>query len=91
MKDAMGDAIGQLIASQPRMADRTFQEISQRLTSRGLASQQQMDQIEQRLKDVLVSPVGAATKRSILQTIFKRTLNATAGSAAGQVSELVTD
>ena len=89
MKNAMGQAIGQLIATQPRMAERTFQDISQRLTSRGLATQQQMQQIEAKLRDVLVSPVGQETKRDILSNMFKRVLNATGGAVAGQAYELV--
>ena len=89
MKDAMGQAIGQLIATQPRMAERTFQDISQRLTSRGLATQEQMQEIERKLRDVLVSPVSPQEKIGILGNMFKRVLNATGGVTAGQGYELV--
>lgn len=89
MKEAMGQAIGQLIATQPRMAERTFQDIAQRLTSRGLATAKQMQEIEAKLRDVLVSPVAAQTKRDILSNMFKRVLNATGGVTAGQGYELV--
>jgi hypothetical protein len=89
MKDAMGQAIGQLIATQPRMAERTFQDISQRLTSRGLATQAQMQEIEAKLRDVLVSPVTPQSKIGILGNMFKRVLNASGGVVAGQTYEAV--
>jgi hypothetical protein len=85
LQDSMSRAIGQLVASRPNMGEQTFKEISNRLTSRGLASVDQMLEMGDTLKAILLTPVSAAQKSQTIYNMIKRAIGATGGLTAGGV------
>ena len=89
LQDAMSKAIGQLIASNPSMREVTFAQISERLTSRGLARVDEMNEIGNTLKEVMSIPVSVAQKSMFITNLIKRALGATGGAAAGQIPQVM--
>jgi len=83
LQDSMSRAIGQLVASRPNMGEQTFKEISNRLTSRGLASVDQMLEMGDTLKAILLTPISAAQKSETIYNMIKRAIGATGGLTAG--------
>ena len=85
LQDSMSRAIGQLVASRPNMGEQTFKEISNRLTSRGLASVDQMLEMGDTLKAILLTPVSTEQKYQTIYNMLKRAIGATGGLTAGGV------
>ena len=83
LQDSMSRAIGQLVASRPNMGEQTFKEISNRLTSRGLASVDQMLEMGDTLKAILLTPVSTEQKYQTIYNMLKRAIGATGGLTAG--------
>jgi len=83
LQDSMSRAIGQLVASRPNMGEQTFKEISNRLTSRGLASVDQMLEMGDTLKAILLTPISVEQKSQYIYNMIKRAIGATGGLAAG--------
>jgi len=85
LQDSMSRAIGQLVASRPNMGEQTFKEISNRLTSRGLASVDQMLEMGDTLKAILLTPISVEQKSQYIYGMLKRAIGATGGLTAGGV------
>jgi hypothetical protein len=83
LQDSMSRAIGQLVASRPNMGEQTFKEISNRLTSRGLASVDQMLEMGDTLKAILLTPISVEQKSQYIYNMIKRAIGATGGLTAG--------
>lgn len=83
LQDSMSRAIGQLVASRPNMGEQTFKEISNRLTSRGLASVDQMLEMGDTLKAILLTPISVEQKSQYIYNMIKRAIGATGGLASG--------
>lgn len=85
VKDAMSRSIGQLIAETPKISQDAFGRISNRLTSRGLATVDQMDKIWTELQKVMQTPLTVNQKSETIKKLIGNILSAGTGISAGQL------